>query len=499
MEEVEDQLLVEQWYAQYQSENPEKFNEAFIYNKGSSENMKDIIAHVSKAMESTGHIKYLDCTIEEDESKFTDIHKIEESRLYEATIRFKIFCVEDGKHQEEEVSIKLLLPRVINNFFFKINGIMYYAIYQMIDRGTYAVGNNTIGLKTMLMPFVIRRKEEIVEDIEGTQYRNRIMELDVFKRTVNIMLYYISDGGWDQTLRFFGLDGLVSITDQKPTQADLVNDAYFEIGKKFWFKANRNFLEQDRWVLGSLVSLLSKARFESLEDLQKPEFWNFQLGKIYTTTKDQAANKADKIHTSVRRILDGCTSDNMVHVLPKDKKSIYHLFRWILWFYDDLIREDNMDIKNKRLRLNEYVLYPFIKKLSTETYRCLNTRKVTMKILRSMFSNIKPNICLKQLVTNELLRFANGVNGIELFSAAMKITQAGPQGLTNRDNVPMRYRGIHDSYVGVLDLAFSSADDPGITASLVPFVKTDGGGLFFDRSVKYVTPDLPEVFIPVGK
>ena len=492
---MEDQLFMEQWYAQYQADNPEKFNTAFIYNKGSSENMKDIIAHVSKAMESTGHVKYLDCTIEEDESKFSDIHKIEESRLYEATIRFKIFCVEDGKNQEEEVAIKLLLPRVINNFFFKINGIMYYAIYQMIDRGTYAVGNNTIGLKTMLMPFVIRRKEEMFRDTDGVEYRNRIMELDVFRRTVNIMLYYISDGGWDQTLRFFGVENFISVVDKK--EEDKEEFAYFEVGKNFWLKASREFLATDKWIMGCLVSLLSKARFTSLEDLQNHDFWNFQLGKIYTTTKEQAINKADKIHTSVRRILDGCTSDNMVHVLPKDKKSIYHLFRWILWYYDDLIREDNMDIKNKRLRLNEYVLYPFIKKLSTETYRCLNTRKVTMKILRSMFSNIKPNICLKQLVTNELLRFANGVNGIELFSAAMKITQAGPQGLTNRDNVPMRYRGIHDSYVGVLDLAFSSADDPGITASLVPFVKTDG--LFFDRTVKYVTPELPEVFIPIGK
>ena len=491
---MEDQMLMEQWYAQYQAENPEKFNTAFIYNKGSSENMKDIIAHVSKAMESTGHVKYLGCTIEEDESKFSDIHKIEESRLYEATIHFKIFCEEDGKNQEEEVSIKLLLPRVINNFFFKINGIMYYAIYQMIDRGTYSVGNNTIGLKTMLMPFVIRRKEEVFRDTDGNEYRNRIMELDVFRRTVNIMLYYISDGGWNQTLKFFGVENFIFAVDKK--EEDNEKFVYFEIGKNFWLKIDREFLSTDKWIMGSLVSLLSKARFTSLEDLQNHDFWNFQLGKIYTTTKEQAINKANKIHTSVRRILDGCTSDNMVHVLPKDKKTIYHLFRWILWFYDDLIREDNMDIKNKRLRLNEYVLYPFIKKLSTETYRCLNTNKVTMKILRSMFSNIKPNICLKQLVTNELLRFANGVNGIELFSAAMKITQAGPQGLTNRDNVPMRYRGIHDSYVGVLDLAFSSADDPGITASLVPFVKTDG--LFFDRTVKYVTPELPEVFIPIG-
>jgi len=491
---MEDQQLLEQWYAEYQAENPEKFNTAFIYNKGSSENMREIIAHVSKAMESTGHVKYLDCTIEEDESKFTDIHKIEESRLYEATIRFKIFCTEDGKRQEEEeVSIKLLLPRVINNFFFKINGIMYYAIYQMIDRGTYAVGSNTIGLKTMLMPFVIRRKEEIFKDIEGNEYRNRIMELDVFRRTVNIMLYYISDGGWDQTMRFFGVQDFVSVVDKK--EDDLQSFAYFEVGKGFWFKANKDWLMYDKWLSGCLISLLTKARFSSLEDLKKHEFWNFQLGKIYTTTKDQAISKADKIHTSVRRILDGCTSDNMVHVMPKDKRSIYHLFRWILWFYDDLIKEDNMDLAGKRLRLNEYVLYPFIKKLSTETYRCLNTRKVTMKILRSMFSNIKPNICIKQLVTNELLRFANGVNGIELFSAALKITQAGPQGLTNRDNVPIRYRGIHDSYIGKIGLAFSSADDPGITASLVPFVQTDG--LFFDKTVKYVTPDLPEVFIPV--
>lgn len=480
------------WYSQYQSENSEKFNEEFIFNRCKEENIKSILESVAVALETIPNIKFIGCELEEDESKFQDIHKIEESRLIQATLSFHISCEDPATKEleEQDVSIKLLLPKIIDDFYYKLNGSRYYAIYQMIDRGTYNVNNgNGIGLKTMLMPFMLNRNSVTIVDVNNEEYNGYLMELDVFKRKVNILLYFISECGVEETLRFFGNEDKFTFSDSKDCEADEVS---FEVKKKSLFvHVKKDFLKSNNWFAYSLIHLFIKSKCEDIEKMADHEFWEFILGKIYTPNKDQAVKKAQKIHSSVRRILDKCTIENMIHVDPKDKKSIYHIFRWILVFFDELSKDDNMDLKNKRLRLNEYILYPFTKKLSKETYRCLNTKKLTMKTLTSVFSNIKPNLCIRQLITSELLRYVNCVNCLDLFSSALKITQAGPQGVASSDNIQMRYRGLHPSYIGRLDLHSASAGDPGVTHTMVPFIQTKG--LFFDKEIKYKTDDsLPE-------
>ena len=482
------------WYAGFQSENPEKFNKDFIYKRNEEEDTKSILESIAVALEVIPNIKFTGCTLETDESRFQDIHKIEESRLILAVLSFHLTCEDAGTGEilQEDVSVRLFLPKIVDNFYFQLNGNRYYAIYQMIDRGTYNV-NGSIGLKTMLMPFLVSKEDFDIVDTLDNVYHGRSMKLDVFKRAVNILLYFISESGLEETLVFFGVRQFYEFTATTEVLADEADKyIFFSVSKTLFLRVNKEFFEQDKWFTFTLINLLSKTKLGSFEEAQDPEFWNFQLGKIYTTNKDQAKKKAFKIHSSIRRILDRCTIENMVHVDAKDKKSIYHIFRWILTFFEELSHEDNMDLKNKRMRLNEYILYPFIRKLSTETYRCLNTKKMTMKTLTSVFSNIKPNLCIKQLVTNELLRYVNCVNCIDIFSSALKITQAGPQGVAGSDNMLIRYRGHHPSYLGKIGLNAASAGDPGVTATMTPFIKTEG--LFFDKTVEHKTPnEFPDV------
>lgn len=483
--------MLTEWYAQYQAKNPEVFNENFIFNRNKEENMKSILESIAMALESIPNIKFTGCEIEEDESKFTDLHKIEESRLIQATLSFHIECIDSatGELEKQDVSIKLLLPKLIDNFYYKLNGVRYYAIYQMIDKGTFNINNGySLGLKTMLMPFMLNRNDIEIIDLEGEVHKGRLMELDVFRRKVNILLYFISECGFEETLQFFGHHESVRLSDRPESDEDEVG---FELRKKMlYLHVKSDFLESDNWFVSSLVHLFIKSKCSSIEEASQPDFWNYILGRIYTPNKDQAIKKAYKIHCSVRRILDKCTVENMVHVAPRDKLSIYHIFRWMLIFFDQLSREDNMDLKNKRLRLFEYILYPLTKKLSTETYRCLNTKKLTMKTLLSIFSNIKPNLCIRQLITSELLRYVNCVNCLDLFSSAMKITQSGPQGLSST-NVQTRYRGLHPSYIGKVGLHAASAGDPGMVLTMTPFAQLDG--LFFDKSIQYITDEsLPD-------
>lgn len=66
------------------------------------------------------------------------------------------------------------------------------------------------------------------------------------------------------------------------------------------------------------------------------------------------------------------------------------------------------------------------------------------------------------------------------FFAKLKITFKGPNSLgnSNENNIAAKYRGIDPSYIGKIDINVCGTSDPGTSAVLTPFCKTDG--LYFD-------------------
>jgi len=108
-------------------------------------------------------------------------------------------------------------------------------------------------------------------------------------------------------------------------------------------------------------------------------------------------------------------------------------------------------------------------KFSTSIYRIQNSRNVTMQQLKSMF-NIQQGFLVKALVSNELIRYSNAVNSIDLFTSILKGTMSGPQSqMSGGNTINVRYRGIHSSYLGRFDLCATAASDPGVSFTLTPF------------------------------
>jgi hypothetical protein len=145
-----------------------------------------------------------------------------------------------------------------------------------------------------------------------------------------------------------------------------------------------------------------------------------------------------------------------------------------------------MNLANKRIRLEEYLILPIILKWSESTYRIFNSKKVTLKRLEQIFSNIPPDFCLRRLVTNKLLRYINTVNTLDIFNG-LKVTQTGDAGLGSLGSeISVKNRGFNDSYVNRLSLVAASASDPGSTMTIIPFVNMEKE-YYFDAKVKHVT------------
>jgi hypothetical protein len=160
--------------------------------------------------------------------------------------------------------------------------------------------------------------------------------------------------------------------------------------------------------------------------------------------------------------------------------------------YYALINKDNMDLVNKRLRLQEYIVNPLLRKFSDGTYRLLNDKlnSGSLSSLKSLF-NISPLIIIKELIVNELLRYNGAANAIDIFNSILKVSCKGPQSIASKGEVPLRYRGLHPSYIGYVSLLAASAGDPGVTFTLTPFTKLEG--FYFNDSKSDELDEIEEI------
>jgi len=478
--------------------NPERFNEKFIRMKEDDiNNVLEYIDDVCFSMENIDGVTYLGSSIEKDESKLLTERKSQEvsiSRQSRINIKFKIESRDERlkKDNMEVLDIPIYIPKLIDGYYFTFNGNNYFPIYQLVDKSTYVIGygdNRKLALKTLLMPIVLiqNKKEYLFENEENElAITGRMYQISLFGRSPNFLYYYFAKFGLEGTIEYFGLADSISIVNVKEgtpeydkfQKANLVYSlsATLHIGLNY-----ENFPETemaDDFIV-SIIDLFENEKFRF--SASSKSYWEKKFGAMFTKNMNNQAEKAQKLLISFERILDSRTK-KVIEFPDEYKEDIYGTVFWMLSNFSKLVAKDNIDLKNKRLRLVEYIIYPLVSRFSTNTYRNFNDKsKTTFKKLKSLF-RIKPGILIKGIITNELLRYDNAVNGSDLFTAGLRVSQKGPQSIiSNKSEPPVKYRDIHPSYIGTVSLTHSSASEPGMNMCFTPFTETDGMEFFNDR------------------
>jgi hypothetical protein len=472
---------------EYEAENPEQFNEELIYLKD-QDSVLDHVKNIYQALEDViKGLTFLECSLNKDESSFPKWTKkgedknyvnIEYSRLQMINLKFKI---EDPKGEEPDEIIEryLYFPKLIDHTYFILNGNKFFPIYQIIDSATYN-NKGSLTLKTLLMLITIRRSSDTFKDIFGEEYEERIKVIDLFSNKLNYLLYFFVDRGFDKTIEYFvgeNWEEDVLLADKEEIDLDATSEDYkiFQLadnkeGSTILLLSKELFEKDKSFCLNLVDILIGKNEFQIVDN----RFWKIELGRVFSRNKNSYESKADDILTSYKRILDNSTK-NTLRLRESNKNDIFALTRWMTKNFDELVIRDNMDLKYKRIRVNEYLYYELLIKTSTATYRILNKNNVEMKDLRQLFSTLSPMFIVKKMGSNQLLRYMGGVNAIELFNPMLKVSFRGHQGLgEGNKNVNNIYRGLHPSYIGRLGLTSSSAGDPGMTATFVPFMQNNG-------------------------
>jgi len=456
------------WIKDY--EQPNKFNEDIIYNLRKEDNMVDYLVDVCKALETIPNIKYDGYELIDDENKFKEKNwiSVNDSRL--SLINFKFIIT--FKDEVEKVNMPIFIPKLINNYYYILNGNKYYAIYQNVDSSTYNTKDSCI-LKSLLMPIILKREEKKITDIEGNEYKGYIYLINLFKHKANILYYFFSIMGYSKTINYFGFKDYISLK-KKVNKNNTSAALYFQINKNVFLKINKKKFNSSRFFRSFIFCLLDMFNKKTvIEKINKTSYWKVKLGSIFTKNNNNQFEKAETVLLSFKRILDDRTKKNL-RIPDEDKEDIFALIRWMVRNFNNLMKKDNLSLLNKRLRLAEYQITPFVRKMSVNTYRILNSKLLTMNKLKTIFK-LSPMTIISDLQESELLRYNNAVNDMDLFNCALKFSNRGPSsiGEGSRKTVSIYYRGIHPSHLGRLSLNSCSAGDPGMSGVLSPFIKTD--------------------------
>jgi hypothetical protein len=454
----------------------EPFNEEFIFAKDND----DVLAYVDDVAATLNVIEgveYLGSELIADETELRPRQEdgkqwmsLDESRLDIIRMQWRI-----TKGEETEViTQEVLYPKLIDHHYYLINGVKCYPIYQIVDSECFKT-SRSVTLKTMVMPIILRHEPEEFEDMEGNVYNAHSYKLHLFHYKINYLLYYLSKKGFEQTIEYMGWDayhlGLLDAEEASGIDQEVYR--LFKVSGTSVLYASKEML-QDRNGLDMVASLLDvlegKTRPEKAAEI---EYWKRKLGSVFTKNTVNYVEKAESISISFERII-GSREHKVLRIDDEDKKDTYSVVRWMVRNYEELHRQDNMDLRHKRIRLHEYQLYPLLTKLSTGLYRALNTKDPKFNDLKQIL-RVGPGHVIKRLLNNDLLRYSSAVNGMDLFNSALKFSFRGPQSLADGGKtISTKYRGIHPSYIGRIALNTSSNGDPGMGGTFCPFIQPHG-------------------------
>ena len=209
--------------------------------------------------------------------------------------------------------------------------------------------------------------------------------------------------GLKKSIEFFGLKDVIQIVGYKDAveyensgeYPDLDIWRYFKINDVL-FRVNRELEDTVKFV-GSFTAMmynLANADFPvAYENLNDRTYWTCRIGYIGSVKSKNLMTFLEKGKTTiymVERLLDSVTKMNLR--LPEIYKSnIYYLLRWLIMDFDSLKNRNNLDLNNKRIRKNEYIVMSSLGKKISENINKIIEKKSksklnTMETLLEMFN-----------------------------------------------------------------------------------------------------------------
>lgn len=383
---------------------------------------------------------------------------------------------EDPKTKEKNIKVypikkTMLVPLQDDDGYYYLKGKRFYLIYQMTESSTYNA-SQSVTLKS-LMPIAVKRKAISVYDLDNNEYILPYYSVFVLRKEISTLLFYLSRGLY-WALDFLNVLDVIDFIEGVP-EPDERDDMYlyFSLSSRCTLRVIKELFDKYQYiqsVVGSFCEISSNRT--TIQLLNDKKQW------IRRLVNPNNYDKGLGILRFFNRLLDKNTKRDLR--LPEyHKRDIYCIIRWMMQHFQELRKKDNCSLKTKRLRCAECISALMDQEFSNRLYRIISHgNRLTIDNIKELFK-FSGEILIQKMHSSGLLRYDDVVNDMTMWSK-LRYTSKGIHSLggKNGKNISIRYRAIHPSHLGYLDILVCSTSDPGLSGVLSPFAKIKG--LYFD-------------------
>ena len=479
-----------EFFRQFNNDTKIEFNDA-LFDRDQDEIMIELMKVILSAQrEQIFTIKVLSFVINDDPDKIDKIladyvnyternikkkkpNEYEYVNLRDSDVRLLTvhYLIKD-KNDSEILKVHILLPRVVDKYYFRIGGNMWLAMLQIVDGSTYnnSLSNNprkaSVTCKTV-MPSRIFKNFGTLEDMSGENIECVYFTSNIFKKTLPLFKYILAKYGYFDGKRF------VEISDIELTSAPSTNkeDYCVKLKDGIYISVPRYLFDNDQVVQSFFytmaMSIMNDKR-ATMEKVITRDYWLEVLGAEFKTA---TVKKGLELLNSLEGIYDISTKEDL-RLDDYTKRNIYSILLWIVREFARLKVKDNLDVRLKYVRYGKYIASLYSMKLIKGLKRLTDSKnKVEIKsIVRAI--KTKPTFLLDEICKCNLINYRNLVNDQDAL-LALKYSFKGVSGIGDNNNksIPDIYRHAHYSHLGILDTDSSPKSDPGISGVLCPMIK----------------------------
>lgn len=387
------------------------------------------------------------------------------------------------KKTKDTMQVLILVPRIVDDIFLYIKGNYYCPTYQISDGSIYNNSDkinskNDVVVYKADRPIRIIRKINTLLTYDDNQVKCVMYTSLIFNKPGIAMRFIFAKFGLNHGLGFLGLNDIV-----------IHKGLPFNDETKYLFKTNNigiyvsvpKFIYDNDFMTQSAVATICSNITANIvyEEIFTVRYWvgtltwNFKGNPDYDNGEKLLYN-LETIYTIKRR--------EILKLPDKDKSTIYHVLRWIMREFPELRVRDNVDIYYKRIVYGEYIALLYSAKLSKAVLDLSDMRRNNLTIdtiKRRIYT--KPDLLLQYISKDSLKNHINRVNDNHAFTV-LKASYKGVSGIgeNSKNSIPDRYKNVHYSNAGVIDMTSSSATDPGMTTLLCPLGNVTEDGFFYD-------------------
>lgn len=320
----------------YNNTNEENIN-FDLMTRSHDADLTEYVVNTCKSLEVLKYIKFIGYEYITDETKIdinyymstrkkskkkneTKYMYLQDSRYGEMHLKFHLKC----KDRSLTFIKKILLPVADDNDYYLVKGKRHSLLYQLVDSSTYTTRQN-LTLKS-LRPITMKRTERIYSDTDGTKHSAPSYAIYIFKKEVDILLFYFAKIGVSRTLEYFSVNHIMKF---KSEIEDTINNIYFSINSKLHVEINRHFFDKYPYVKSIVFMILNICTNRlTVEDLENKSFWIEKIGSMNATNAYNYLEKGTNTLVFFDRLLDE-TTKNILKIHDENNKNIYSVIRWI--------------------------------------------------------------------------------------------------------------------------------------------------------------------------